>query len=50
VYELARRLDALEANYDGKFKVVFEAIRELMTPPERPRRRIGFGAASEPAR
>ena len=30
--ELNRRLDALELNYDGKFKVVFEAIRQLMKP------------------
>jgi ORF6N domain len=40
--ELASKLDAVESRYDGQFKVVFEAIRELMMPPERPRRRIGF--------
>ncbi len=40
--ELARRLDALEANYDRQFKVVFDAIRELMAPPALPKRRIGF--------
>jgi hypothetical protein len=41
--ELARRLDALESKYDRQFKVVFDAIRELMTPPAAaPRRRIGF--------
>ncbi len=39
--ELARKLDELEAKYDGQFRVVFEAIRELMTPKE-PRRQIGF--------
>lgn len=40
---LAKRLDELEARYDRQFKVVFDAIRELMTPPEpKPRRRIGF--------
>jgi len=42
--DLARRLDEMEKKYDRQFKVVFDAIRELMTPPERPRRRIGFGA------
>ena len=42
--ELARKLDALEAKYDARFRIVFQAIRELMTPPRRPRRRIGFGA------
>ena len=41
--ELARRLDALESKYDRQFKVVFDAIRELMTPSEvPPKRRIGF--------
>ncbi len=40
--ELARKLDALEAKYDGQFRVVFEAIRELMTPQKEPRRQIGF--------
>jgi hypothetical protein len=41
--DLARKLAALERRYDAQFKVVFDAIRELMTPPEPPRkRRIGF--------
>ena len=42
--ELARRLDALEQNYDAQFKVVFDAIRQLMAPPPEPKRRgkIGF--------
>jgi hypothetical protein len=40
---LARRLDALEARYDAQFKAVFDAIRELMTPPVKPKRQIGFG-------
>ena len=41
--ELAKRLDELEKKYDSQFKVVFDAIRELMTPPNTPRpRRIGF--------
>ena len=42
--ELARKLDDLEKKYDAQFKVVFEALRQLMTPPEPPRRSIGFGA------
>jgi ORF6N domain len=41
--ELAQRLEEMESKYDAQFKVVFDAIRQLMTPPERPRRRIGFG-------
>jgi hypothetical protein len=40
--ELARRLDDLESRYDRQFKVVFDAIRELMAPPPAPKRRIGF--------
>lgn len=40
--ELARRLDELESRYDTKFKVVFEAIRELMEPPPPPTKQIGF--------
>ncbi len=39
---LARQLEALERKYDGQFQSVFEAIRQLMAPPGRPRRRIGF--------
>jgi hypothetical protein len=40
--ELARKLAALEKKYDAQFKVVFEAIRELMAPPGPKRRKIGF--------
>ena len=41
--ELARKLDALEERYDEQFKVVFDALRELMVPPgEAEGRRIGF--------
>ena len=40
--DLLRRIEALERKYDAKFKVIFEAIRQLMAPPEAPRRRIGF--------
>ena len=39
---LARRLNELEKKYDGQFRVIFEAIRELMTEPESKPRRIGF--------
>ena len=41
--ELASRLDALEAKYDAQFRVVFEAIRQLMAPPAKERKPIGFG-------
>ena len=42
--ELSRKPDALEKKYDAQFKVVFEAIRELMTPPApKQKRPMGFG-------
>ena len=41
--ELARKLEALERKYDRQFKVVFDAIREIMAPELPPKRRqIGF--------
>ena len=40
--ELARRLDELEKKYDKQFAVVFDAIRQLMTPPEPAARELGY--------
>jgi hypothetical protein len=45
--ELARKLMTLEKKYDAQFKVVFDALRELMKPPEPTRRSIGFHAAEK---
>lgn len=45
--ELARRLDELERRYDTQFKIVFDAIRELMKPPEPSTRRLGFPTRTE---
>lgn len=42
VDELARKVDSLEKKYDTQFKAVFDAFRQLMTPPDPPRRKIGF--------
>jgi len=44
---LSQRLDALEAKYDGHFKVVFDAIRQLMAPPRGPTKVIGFRSKSK---
>src|SRR5436305_3830942 len=41
---LARKLDALKKKYDARFKAVFDAIRQLMSPPAAKRRAIGFRA------
>ncbi len=39
---LARKVKALEKKYDEQFKVVFEAIYNLMETPETKKRKIGF--------
>ena len=39
---LERRLNELEKKYDSQFKVVFDAIRQLMAPSAAPRKKIGF--------
>ena len=40
--DLAAKLEAIEKKYDAQFKVVFDAIRQLMIPPEPKKRKIGF--------
>ena len=41
--DLAKRLNELESRYDRQFKAVFDAIRELMRPPDpKTKRKIGF--------
>jgi len=40
--ELSDRLDELESKYDRQFKAVFDAIRQLMSPPPPNRKRMGF--------
>ncbi|HLE40773.1 MAG TPA: ORF6N domain-containing protein [Nitrospirota bacterium] len=42
--DLAKKLEELEKKYDAQFRVVFDAIRELMIPPEEDKRKIGFMA------
>ena len=49
--DLAHKLEELEQRYDGQFKIVFDAIRDLMEkppdppppPPEPEKERMGFG-------
>lgn len=43
---LARKLDELEKKYDQQFKVVFDAIRQLMTPLPGKTKAIGFMASA----
>jgi hypothetical protein len=42
--DMARKIESLERKYDGQFKVVFDALRQLMQPPQKPKRPIGFHA------
>ena len=50
--ELAGRLEALEQKYDGQFRIVFDAIRQMMQPGAKDHKEIGFkvkeGAAAYP--
>ncbi len=48
--ELARKLAGLEKKYDAQFKVVFDAIRQLMVPPKTKKRKIGFLVKEKAAR
>jgi hypothetical protein len=43
---LSRRLDNLEGKYDRRFKVVFDAIRQLMSPTAPAHKQIGFRSRS----
>lgn len=40
--ELKRKIEEMERKYDHQFSIVFEAIKKLLEPPEKPKRRIGF--------
>lgn len=40
--DLAWKIEELEKNYDAQFRVVFDVIRQLTTPPDSPRKKIGF--------
>ncbi len=41
--DLLHKIDELEKKYDMQFKVVFDALREIVQPPEKRSKRIGFG-------
>ena len=40
--ELAKKIEELEKKYDTQFKIVFDAIRQLMSAPEPKKKKIGF--------
>ena len=41
---LLKKIEVMEKRYDVQFKSIFETIRQLMAPPEKPKRSIGFHA------
>jgi len=45
--DLAERLEALEQKYDAQFRVVFDAIRQMMKPDEKGKKSIGFKVEEE---
>jgi hypothetical protein len=48
--DLARKLEALEKKYDAQFKIVFDAIRQLMSPEAPKKRKIGFLVSEKAAK
>ena len=40
--ELKRKIEEMEAKYDEQFRLVFEAIRQLLADDEKPKKKIGF--------
>ncbi|MFH1282148.1 MAG: ORF6N domain-containing protein [bacterium] len=40
--ELLKKIEDMERKYDGQFKIIFEVIKELMKPPEKSKRIVGF--------
>jgi phage regulator Rha-like protein len=40
--ELRLKIEKMEKKYDSQFKVVFDAIKQLMEPPQKARKKIGF--------
>ncbi len=40
--DLWRKIEEMEKKYDHQFMAVFDALRQLLQPPEKPKRKIGF--------
>jgi len=40
--DLQRKIEAMEKKYDYQFKIVFDAIKQLLEPAEKPKKKIGF--------
>ena len=48
--DLAQKLEAIERKYDGQFKVVFDTLRQLMAPPDPPKKEMGFHTIRDSAK
>ena len=48
--DILRKIEEMEKKYDNQFRIVFDAIRQLMEPPATPRKRIGFEVKEDFAR
>ena len=40
--DLQKKIEDMEARYDEQFRVVFEAIRQLLSEEKKPKKRVGF--------
>ena len=40
--ELQKKIESMENKYDYQFKIVFDAIKQLLGPPEKPKKKIGY--------
>ena len=45
--DLKRKIEKMELKYDSQFKSVFEAIKYLIEPPDKPKKQIGFVTANK---
>ena len=45
--DIRKKIEEMERKYDAQFKIVFEAIKHLIEPAVKPKRRIGFYMADE---
>ena len=39
---LQKKIDEMEKKYDSQFQIVFETIKEILRPPDKSKREIGF--------
>jgi hypothetical protein len=40
--DLKKKIESMEKRYDENFRIVFEAIKQLLEPPEKPKKEIGY--------